>query len=188
MSTKKESGEGDALERARERLEADVRAIVDILATDLPQYVERSVRSRFVSAGAAADALSRQKLARLKAATREAARSTAEKVQEALRPLEAWLLSLPEKRAGGLEALPGVWRVLRTVDETVRAILGQAGIPEGEPLEYRPPAQFIGGVHLKSLVERFWRDVGGYLDQSAAHAARRSEADRTERERRWDEA
>lgn len=187
----------DLEERLRvveEKIRRDAREIVEVLRIDLPAFVKRQVRERFIAAGEFADSLGEAKVKALKADVE----ATAEKVaREVLPALEEWSLWLEGARAAppvaerrDLAGNPEIHARIQRVGAYVRDLLERHEFPgvkaEDFREPYRLPTWFIGGRLLVSLVENYWRNVEEYLAIRDALKALHERGLRAKRAERWD--
>jgi hypothetical protein len=102
--------------------------------------------------------------------------AVAEGVGERLADSELWHGGpggLPSTR--DLRQVAHIWSALGNIDEQVEELAKGVGLggDDREPAGYGPPARFIGGQHLPTLVETYMRELGTLhqLDAEAAQAA-----------------
>ncbi len=145
------------------RLDETVERIRALLAEDLRGYPEREMRRRFTADPVRAETITDGALAQLRKEATALGGSLVEELGAVLAEDSLW--------RGGPADLPGtrdlrqvshIWASLAPVDEQVEALAGRCGLggDDREPAGYAPPARFIGGQHLPTLVETYVRELG----------------------------
>lgn len=190
-------GKEDLEERGKvlaEKVQRDMRELVDILKSDLPKFVERAVKERFIAAPSFADAMSDADLKALKAAVVETGKKLVAEVATSLDELAIWVDApgpIPASaERGELRPNAEVYRRLQRAGAFVRDLLAAHKFPDLREAEfqeaYRLPSWFIGGKYPKSVVQSYWRNLEEY---QAVRDALVSMKDRDEKGRlasRWD--
>ncbi len=185
----------DLEERLRvveEKIRRDAREIVEVLRADIPQFVRRQVRERFIAAGDFADSFDEARLKALKADVEE----TAARAEREIVPLlEEWGLWLDGARAvppaagrRDLAGNPEIHAGLQRAGAYVKEVLERHGFGDlaAGDFPYKLPTWFIGGRLLVSLVESYWRNLEEYLAIREALRALREREQRAKRAERWD--
>lgn len=176
-----------------DRIRRNADEIRALLRDDLPAFVAREIKTRFVEDADLSSRMGEAQVKALKEAAARAGAALAAQVDEALSPLDPWLAGLTVEEGGKhLEQNPDLWaRIARPAAEAVEEVLDTNGFPRpaaGHGVAYKEPARFIGGRYLPSLAERYWKaiaDLRRITEQSEAQARARS---RSELARRWDDA
>jgi hypothetical protein len=189
----------DLAERLRvveEKIRRDAREIVEVLRIDLPQFVRRQVRERFLASGAFADDLDAARLKALKADVEATAEKAAAEIVPQLEDPRLWLegpRAVPaatERR--DLAGNPEVQARLQRVGEYVKGLLERQGFPDVrlEDLKdaYKLPTWFISGRLVVSLVESYWRNYEEYTSIREALRQIEERDRRAKRAERWDGA
>ena len=169
------------------RLDETVGRIRALLAEDVRGYPERESRRRFLADPVRADTISDGTLAELRKDAIAAGAELAAAVSSALAPEELWRQPTeapPSTR--DLRQVGHIWAALAEVDARVEAMADRFGLggDEREPPGYAPPARFIGGQHLPTLVESYLRELATLLrlaaeaSEVAEHRQQRSLSDR----------
>ncbi|RMG08367.1 MAG: hypothetical protein D6731_22035, partial [Planctomycetota bacterium] len=143
-------GPGDlqeTLSRLEARLRRDVGDMVEVLAADVPVFVERAVRRAF-ERSERSDALDAEAVGALKRETRALGERLAGAIRAELSSLDRWILEGPLPEGGeDLDAHPEVRAVLDRVGAEARGLLEAHGYPEAAleaaDLRYRLPAYFV---------------------------------------------
>ncbi|RME75321.1 MAG: hypothetical protein D6776_03460 [Planctomycetota bacterium] len=176
----------------REKVLRDVSELREVLAVDLPAFVLRQVKERYVSG--AAPRLEAEKLRALKEDARAAGQAAGAEILAELERAEPWLEGVqqlpdtPERRRS-LEANPVVDEALQRIARVTEQVLERHGFPAPEggwQIRYRLPAWFIAGRLAISLVESYWRGIETLQRLEAQLAALEQRAQRSEREAEWD--
>jgi len=184
-----------AIERRKsveQKLEYDVREMVEVLRVDVPKFFEREVKRRF-AAWPEAERLTDEAVKKLKQDTASAGEHVAAELATELTPLAAWAWDpqrpFPEDPKG-LEANPRVATVLRSIGDELAALLERHGLPEHETAKdsYKLPSYFVAGRFMKSLVESYWRGLLEYVELSRLIEEVGSRERRERQQARWDGA
>lgn len=169
------------------RLDETVGRIQNLLAEDLRGYPEREAKRRFLADPVRADTISDGALAELRKETAAAGTDLAAAVTAALAPDALWRqLSDAPASTRDLRQVKHIWAAVAAVDEGMEALADRFGLggDDRDPPGYAPPARFIGGQHLPTLVETYLRELATLtrLDAEASevaeHQQQRSLSDR----------
>ncbi|MGH7296107.1 MAG: hypothetical protein ACRELB_14285, partial [Polyangiaceae bacterium] len=179
-----------------EKIRRDAREIVDVLRVDLPAFIKRYVKDRFLAAGAFADAIGDTQVKALKADVDETALKASAEIVPTLEDWPLWLaVPKPFPAAGerrDLSGHPDIQARIQKVGDHLRALLERHRFPEvrGEELNeaYRLPTWFIGGRLIVSLVESYWRNLEEFASVQSALTALNERDRRAKRSERWDGA
>ena len=144
------------------RLDETVGRIRNLLAEDVRGYPERESRRRFLADPVRADTISDGALAELRKGAIAAGTELAATVSSALASEELWRQPTevaPSTR--DLRQVAHIWAALAVVDVQVEAMAERFGLggDDRDPPGYAPPARFIGGQHLPTLVESYLREL-----------------------------
>jgi hypothetical protein len=170
-------------------LERTAAEILEVLSTDVPAFVQRTVRGAFVEFEGADD-LADDALQAMKAETLETSASLRAELREALQPVAAWDWTgeqAPPSDAPDLTPHPGVSAVLGRVGSQVSDLLRRHGLADQE-VTYHLPSYFVSGRLMKSLVESYWRILSERFLVQQVLAESAGTEQRDERAQRWDEA
>lgn len=177
--------------RLHDRIAMISRDIIAIFREDLPVFIEKEVKKRFLDAVDFSAGLPKTRVAELRARTAAVAAQQVATVEAALSGLEPWLSA--KEVVSPRQAItdnPAVWGPIRTVEDSTTALLEEFGFPKGPDgygVHYEPPARFIGGKFLKTLVEHYWRSLEE-LEKLHLRAAQKDNARmRAELLRKWDD-
>ncbi len=161
--------------------------ITDIVARDIPAFLSREIRKRFVDFPDFAESLDDNRLRELKTAIRHRSTQLADALRESLSDPDAWLISTPEPiRSKSLEPNPHVWTSLQRIPETARELLSAFQFPASEPPTYSPPSYFIDGKYLPGLAEKYWNLLAKRHEQRDRFLAISLESRRKQQAERWD--
>ena len=179
-----------------EKIRRDAREIVEVLRLDIPAFVKRFMKDRFLAAGEFADKLTEAQIKALKTDTDGVAQKAGAEILPALEDWPAWLtVPKPFPAAGERRDLAGnhdIQARVQKVGDHLRALLERHGFPDvraddlKEP--YKLPTWFIGGRLIVSLVESYWRNVEELASVRAALGGLHERDQRTKRSDRWDGA
>jgi hypothetical protein len=158
----------DELKRLQSQIEAkeaqigeDATKIIGLLAADLPAYLKREVKARFLSAPQFAERMPSETLAALKREIEDEGKKTSADLVAALRNPGLWLLDIDPSDATPLELphVTEVWQHTTRIDRSLERLLAKYGFPSEEAgryrCEYQPPTWFISGALLKTLLEAY---------------------------------
>jgi hypothetical protein len=199
------SGEGerpapqDLEERLRiveEKIRRDAREMVEVFKIDIPQFVRRQVRDRFIAAGEFADSFDAAKLRALKADVEATAARAGSEIVPLLEEWSLWIEGAkacpPPSERRDLAGNPEIHARLQRAGSYVREVLERHGFEGVGATEfaslYRLPTWFIGGRLLVSLVESYWRSMEELLAIREALRAVKDRDERAKRAERWDAA
>ena len=177
-------------ESARRRLVNAIEEARAVLDVDLPLFVEREIKRRFIEQSDFAERLDDSVVTRLKAAIKSRGAEARTEIMESLRGDDPWLaagIGSPEDFRS-FEDNEALWSIPQAICGTVTALLKEFSFPdESAEIRYRQPSWFIDGKHMSSIAERYWRG----LADIAGIEAQRSEIEVSRRsntlKRRWDE-
>ena len=134
-----------------------------ILEGDLPAFVAREVKRAFLASPSYADSVSDEVIAAIKADIQRTGEQAALTATAALDD-ETWLAGVnhlsADDEAASFEDNPAVWSAVSPIEAATLALLERHGFPEppgGFEIQYRQPAFFVGGRHMKSVAEHYWR-------------------------------
>ncbi len=157
------------------RMEETVGRIRSLLVEDLRSYPEREMRRRFTADPVRAETITDGALVELRKAAAALGGTLSSDLEARLADGGLWQdgpAGLPSTR--DLRQVGHIWAALGEVDEKVEALARGAGLggDDRDPAGYGPPARFIGGQHLPTLVETYVRELGNLrqLDVEVAEA------------------
>lgn len=183
----------EAEEAARVRALSSAEDARRILAEDLPAFVVREVKKAFLASPAFADSLSDEVVAAIKAEGVRAGREGAEAAMAALAGQDPWLAGVEQladnEAAATFEDNPAVWAAVESISAVVVNILERHGFPPpdgGFDVTYRQPAFFVGGRHMKSVAEHYWRALREMRELQLRREQLSASARAEELGRRWD--
>jgi hypothetical protein len=178
-----------------EKVQRDMRDLLDVLRADLPRFVERAVKERFVASREFAEKMSDADLRRLKADAAETGKALASEVLSSLEDVSLWLdtpQTPPSSEQHDLRGNAEVWRRLQRAGALLRDLLTRNGFPglsEAEFAEaYRLPTWFTSGKYPKSVVESYWRNLAEYQTVRDTLGAMRERDEKARLTSRWDSA
>lgn len=168
----------------------DIRAL---LRDDLPAFVAREVKARFVEDADLSSRMSEAQIKALKESTTRLGAELATQVDASLEPLDPWLAGIAVEDGGKhLEENPDLWaRIARPAAEAVEEVLDASGFPRpasGHGVAYKEPARFIAGRYLPTLAERYWKAIAELRRINEQSEAQHKARSRSELARRWDDA
>jgi len=158
----------EAEERARSRVFAAVEDARLVLRRDLPSFVEREVKRRFVEAVDFAEGIDDGRIADLKQQVRDEGDAAAEQILGALEDEGPWLAGVtyvPESDDATLSSFednPELWAIVNQIGAAAENVLAGFGFPVpkgGFDIAYRQPAFFVDGRHMKTIAEHYWRGI-----------------------------
>ncbi|NUN12287.1 MAG: hypothetical protein HUU55_01480 [Myxococcales bacterium] len=188
-----ESGLGldEEQQRLHDQISLISKEILAIFREDLPIFIEKEVKKRFLEAADFSIRLPKQRIIELRARTAAVAMQHVSVVEDALSGLEPWLSAKGvESPRQSITDNPSVWGPIRAVEDATVALLDEFGFPKGPDgygVHYEPPARFIGRKFLKTLVEHYWRSLEE-LEKLQMKAIQQDSARmRAELIRKWDD-
>jgi len=151
-----------------ERIMSVVHDMIEVIIVDVPAFIEREVRRRFVEALDFAEGLDESAIKDIHAAIQERSKALEATLRESLGDKSLWMADDVAIADGkSLEPNTGVWTALQAIPQAVQAVLGAFGFPADTSTEeggetptydivYRAPVYFIRGQYLPGLVEKYW--------------------------------
>ncbi len=171
--------------------------LLDIVCKDIPTYVEREAKKRWLTHTAFASGMSDEKLRAFRDDIRALGASLSQELRAALSGDEVWLFEgeLPDDRKD-LQANTRVWEQLQAAPLQMARVFARIGLPadaEGTPdtpyvLRYQPPRYFVEGHYCPSLIETYWNHTETWQELSRALVKAQAQTSRQVLERRWEEA
>lgn len=177
-----------------EKVQRDMRDLVDILKADFPKFVERAVKERFVSAPDFANGMSDADLKSLKADVAATGKTLVGEVASSLDDLAIWLEPqgpVPgASERGDLRGNAEVYRRLQKAGAFVKDLLAKYRFPDLHDAEfteaYRLPSWFIGGRYPKSVAQSYWRNLEEYHSVRDALRSMQERDQKSKLASRWD--
>lgn len=164
-----------------------------ILAEDLPEFLAREVKRAFLASPSFADSCSDEIVAAIKADVRAAGAAAAQSVLADLGSDEPWLAGVEHlgdaAEPTSFEDNPTVWSVVTSVQSVTTKLLQGHGFPPppgGFDVRYRQPAFFVGGRHMKSVAEHYWKALSEVSELRRRRDQLSAAARSDELARRWD--
>ena len=164
-----------------------------ILAEDLPEFLAREVKRAFLASPSFADSCSDEIVAAIKADVRAAGAAAAQSVLADLGSDEPWLAGVEHlgdaAEPTSFEDNPTVWSVVTSVQSVTTELLQGHGFPPppgGFDVRYRQPAFFVGGRHMKSVAEHYWKALSEVSELRRRRDQLSAAARSDELARRWD--
>src|SRR5215469_6993202 len=140
-----------------QQIAQDAARIAQLLEDDVPAYLMREAKRRFIAAPAFAEAMGPELLARLKQELNDEGRRVGTSIARDLAEPTRWLLDIDDATSVlELRDFPEVWGRMTQVATALNAVLGRFAFPSdggSHDVEYRPPTWFVGGALLKTLLE-----------------------------------
>lgn len=144
-----------------ERLGRQIDEILNLLSEDLPRYLHREVKGRFLADPEWASQQSDGRVREIKDAVTGAGREATASIAEALRERSLWL-DLGDDHPGWgarLEDNRRVWTHIARAEAWVRDLLEQFEFPDRNFNPYRVPTWLTTGRLLRQAIDGYWRDV-----------------------------
>ncbi|MEL6182689.1 MAG: hypothetical protein AAFS10_27270 [Myxococcota bacterium] len=183
----------------QDQITRTANSIRDVVVKDIPRFLERETRWRWLQHTDFAANMSDAQIRDLKAGIADLARDIAPKLSEGLSQAEPWLTP-PLAEDGpnrSLEANPEVWAILQKAACQLSGLLERFDfptdpVPKGEDqpnvpyrIVYRTPTYFLNGQYCPRLVETYWNHIHHLHNVEEAIQAIHQEAQRHELEARW---
>ena len=178
-------------------LEAKIREIASdissVVCEDLPSFVLREFRSRFISNPGFSMSFSSEQVKSLKSRLQEAANEKKAELQEQLANMEIWLH--PEAESTDARSLRGnakVWEILGGIASFARELLVLNSFPAdpdgGYKISYKTPSMFLTGKYCPALIESYWLRLGELRESTEKIEQFRSEKLAETLKRLWDDS
>lgn len=175
------------------RLEETTARITGIVLKDIPRYLEREARRRWLSHADFAAAMGDAELEALKGDLRALADALTASVGAELGAADTWRTDAQPASARTLEDCRPVWVALQQVACSLSEVLSRHSFPHDEEapegidyaLIYKTPVYFIDGEYCPSMVETYWGLVAEHQALSGALTARQAAEQRQRLEARW---
>lgn len=183
----------ELLERKRNletRIQEGIDELIDVITLDIPDYLGREVRKRFIAAVDQAEDFDEATVQRIKASIQERAESLEASIRETLSSLDIWLEpDVPAAEGKSIAPNTEVWRALQTIAEAVPVLLESHNIPqlETDHFEYQTPSMFIKGKYAPGLIETYWSRLAQYRLLNTEVAKRNQELTRERLAKLWDD-
>ena len=168
-----------------------------VLVHDVPRWIEREARKRWLEKVDFASQMDDAALAAFKKDVQALGASAGEEMDARLKEEALWLSSAsPAAGRKSLEGHAQLWPVLQEAPCKLSALLSKHQLPpddefKPEPpyqLVYRSPMYFVDGVYCPGLIETYWGRLDEYSALEEAIAARQVVSSRERLEQRWDQA
>ncbi|MCB9728485.1 MAG: hypothetical protein H6744_03880 [Deltaproteobacteria bacterium] len=179
----------DQIALCNQRFKQVVEQIRAVLAEDIPSFVSREAKRRFLARTEVAERLSDEQVKELKRrATEEGARA-GERILAALADDDLWAQGHAEPDdTRSLVGADAVWEVIRTVEGDARTLLSDFGLDDADRPIYKSPTWFVKGLYLPTLVEHYWKLLGELAALRNRKQEVAAESKRLRLTTRWDEA
>jgi hypothetical protein len=182
------------LEVVRDKVCRDAREIVEVLRVDLPAFIVRQLKERYV--GGDGFQLDPEKLKELKADAKAAGERAVAEIIPALESWDIWLdgvdgLPSSAEERKSLDRNPAVSEKVQGIGVELHKLYEGYGFPagpDGYDVTYRLPSWFIAGRLAISLVESYWRGVEEHSRLEHEIASIREQQERSQRASDWDAA
>lgn len=182
----------DQLRVLEEKVQKDARDIVEVLRIDLPRFIQRTVKERFV-ASSAADELPEAKVKALKADVDATGKKAVADIVPGLESPAIWLgaEAPPVSDRHDLRGNAEVSGRLQRVGPMLKELFERNGFAVADEDfrdAYRLPTWFTEKGYPRSLVEGYWRDVEEYQRANSALKGLRDRDMKSKRSEKWDSA
>lgn len=179
----------DQIALCNQRFKQVVDQIRAVLAEDLPLFVGREVKRRFLARTDVAEGLSDEQLKELKRRSVDDGARAGARIMEALADDDLWSRGGSEPDdTRSLVGSDAVWEAVRTVEGDARTLLADFGLDDADRPIYRTPTFFVRGLYLPTLVEHYWKLLGELAALRTRKTEVAAESKRARLTTRWDEA
>ncbi|MBH24531.1 MAG: hypothetical protein CMH57_08775 [Myxococcales bacterium] len=201
MSTELPQEDLDTLNAQRAQLQEQIARVAvnirDVVIKDIPRYLERETRWRWLQHTDFAAAMSDAQIRDLKTNIATLARELTPALTEALGDPEPWLAAPEPSGNKSLEGNPAVWAILQKIACQLSGLLSRFDFPTDPPsadgeqpeapyhLVYRTPTYFLDGQYCPRLVENYWNHIGHLRKVEEAIEQINLAGRRRELEARW---
>ena len=200
--------------QVKQHILKEAEAITEVVAKDIPRWLEREARKRWLEHAEFASRVDDEALARFKAELRRLGEEAVTQLRHDLADAELWMVKAEPRSRKTLEGHPGVWVKLQQVACKLAGLLGSFQFPpdlpeppqadeEGSPkappspeeaaqvpyrLVYRSPAYFVDGAYCPAFIETYWSRLEELNNLHQALDARHAVTSRQVLESRWEKA
>lgn len=192
LLTMSDDGLGARAEQLEAQIVASGGAILDVVCKDLPKYLDREAKRRFLEQVEFASAMDDLQLKAFRAALRALGAELEGKLRASLTASDVWLAEvLPDDRKS-MRGNPPVWQAFQSIACKLAGLLAEYGFPadgDGDgpdyTLEYDTPKYFIDHVYCPGLIEAYWKQNEELLSIRATANDRARALSQEELEARW---
>ncbi|MDX9722433.1 MAG: hypothetical protein RBU37_16935 [Myxococcota bacterium] len=173
----------------QQRIVREAAELADVVARDIPAFVQRELRRVFVEALDFSESLTDEQLVSIKNRIQSFSKELAETVKKELENGELWLDPKIEIKVGKtLEQHAPAWAVLQTIAQKTKALAVELGFPNTADLElvYKTPTWFMEGRYAPGMIEKYWNQLGLLREIEAELLAYETEMRRDALAQRWD--
>ncbi len=167
--------------------------IAELVGRDVPRYLEREARRRWLGEGAFATSMDDGRLKALKGELGELGKALNAEIRGDLADAALWLAGARAENHKSLEANGAVWAALQKIACKLSGLLARFDFPADAEapagitydLVYKTPAYFIDREYCPSHIEAYWRLAEERAQIVEARAALEVEQSRKTLEARW---
>jgi len=175
----------------REKTMEIARDALQVLAVDLPLFVEREIKKAFVADPVFAEAMSDVELVALKQEIAEKSGQAARGIVSELESSELWMSGHRYlKGAKTMEDHTELWSVVGRISETAQQIMERHDFPaarrEAGEIRYRQPTWFIAGRLMTTIAEKYWRKMTEWAEVQRELEELDTQSRREALKQRWD--
>ena len=167
-------------------------AIVDVVAADLPRFLKRETKKRFLGNVDFGSSMDDDALKALKSALDNLAAEVQGTLRAELTARDVWLTDKVGDDRKSLEGNAAVWTIIQKVSHGLSELLAAHGFPADHEADgaqynvvYRTPKYFIEHVYCPGLVEAYWKQVEEVVAIRAISDTLQTSATREVLEERW---
>ena len=191
----------DTLHEQRAHVRAQLLKVAaqirEIVIKDIPRFMERETRWRWVQHIEFASGMTDAQIREIKEGVGKVASELRPQIEQELSEEEVWCGGEEPVDNKSLESNAQVWSILQTIAGQLAEFLGQHKFPtdpapEGFDasdslyrMEYRTPAYFLDGSYCPRLIENYWSHVDHMRKIDGAIDGIRQASARKELEARW---
>ncbi|MEZ4268816.1 MAG: hypothetical protein R3F39_20875 [Myxococcota bacterium] len=179
----------DQISLCNQRFKQVVDQIRTVLAEDLPLFVSREAKRRFLVRTDVAEGLTDEQLKELKRRSTDDGARAGARIMAALADDTVWSRGHSEPDdTRSLIGAEAVWEVVRTIEGDARTLLADFGLDDADRPIYRTPSFFVKGLYLPTLIEHYWKLLGELASLRARKTEVAAESKRARLTSRWDDA
>jgi hypothetical protein len=179
----------DQIALCNQRFKQVIDQIRAVLAEDLPQFVSREAKRRFLARTEVAERMTDAQVSELKRRSVDDGTRACARIMDALADDAVWSGGHVEPDdTRSLVGADAVWEIVRTVEGDARTLLADFGLDDADRPIYRTPAFFVKGLYLPTLIEHYWKLLGELAALRTRKSEVAAESKRAKLTSRWEDA
>lgn len=179
----------EQIDAIKDKLQSQIKELVDIIANDLPDYALKSIRRAFIEDVDSAEQKSDAELAEFKSRVVEFGKKLAEDMRSSLlENMEQWWGNGVSIEGAGktLDGNKAIYAKLSMISERITAFIESEHLQKIEVI-YHTPARFIDGKYPPGMIEKYWSQLAILRNAEEERSVLDREARKARLAQRWDE-